>query len=112
MKKVVFNLMLGILMNMGICQTVVAQDDCPASATRNPPVSPLDHDYMVRAFKASFRGIKGYDPSMKPGAGIEDGEYYISASNHYGVYGDGQCHAGWSGYWEAWIRSGHGDLGL
>ena len=89
-----------------------AQDDCPAGHIRNPQVSPLDHDYMVRAFTASFRGLFGRDPSMQPGSGKDDGEYYIGAANHYGVYGDDQCHAGWSGYWESWLQTGHGDLGL
>jgi hypothetical protein len=89
-----------------------AQDDCPAGHIRNPQVSALDHDYMLRAFTASFRGLFKRDPSMQPGSGKDDGEYYISASNHYGVYGDDQCHAGWSGYWESWLQDGHGDLTL
>ena len=88
------------------------QDDCPAGHVRHPQVSPLDHDYMTAAFKASFRGLFGRDPSMQPGSGKDDGEYYIAAANHYGVYGDDQCHAGWSGYWESWLAVGHGDLTL
>lgn len=88
-----------------------AQDDCPAGHIRNPQITPLDHDYMLSAFKASFRGLFGRDPSMQPGAGKDDGEYYITAANHFGVYGDDQCHAGWSGYWESWLEVGHGDLG-
>ena len=88
------------------------QDDCPAGKVRNPAVSPLDHAYMLSAFKASFVGLVGRQPSCQPGSGIEDCEYYISAADHYGVYGDDQCHAGWSGYWEEWLRSGHGDLNL
>lgn len=90
---------------------VSAQDDCPAGHVRNQAVSPLDHDYMVKAFTASFRGLFGRDPSMQPGSGKDDGEYYIAAANHFGVYGDDQCHAGWSGYWESWLQNGHGDLG-
>lgn len=89
----------------------IAQDDCPAGHVRNPQVSPLDHEYMTSAFKASFKGLFGRDPSMQPGSGKDDGEYYIGAANHYGVYGDDQCHAGWSGYWESWLQTGHGDLG-
>lgn len=88
----------------------LAQDDCPAGHIRNPQVSQLDHDSMQAAFKASFKGLFGRDPSMQPGSGKDDGEYYIGAANHFGVYGDDQCHAGWSGYWESWLQNGHGDL--
>lgn len=91
---------------------VFAQDDCPAGHIRNPQISALDHDYMTAAFKASFKGLFGRDPSMQPGSGKDDGEYYIAAANHFGVYGDAQCHAGWSGYWESWLQNGHGDLGV
>lgn len=103
--------LLGLLL---LCSAapVFAQDDCPPGHVRNPQVSPLDHDYMVSAFTASFRGLFGRDPTMQPGSGKDDGAYYISASNHYGVYGDDQCHAGWSGYWESWLAVGHGDLAL
>lgn len=101
-----------LLVALFIATPVFAQDDCPAGHVRNPAVSPLDHEYMVAAFKASFRGLFGRDPSMQPGSGKDDGEYYIGASNHYGVYGDDQCHAGWSGYWESWLAVGRGDLGL
>lgn len=87
------------------------QDDCPPGHVRNPQVSPLDHEYMVKAFTASFYGLFNRNPSMQPGSGVEDGEYYIAAANHFGVYGDDQCHAGWSGYWESWLEVGHGDLG-
>src|SRR4051812_15416867 len=95
-----------------IAAPVAAQDDCPAGHVRNPQVSPLDHAYMLSAFTASFRGIFGREPSMQPGGGVDDGEYYIAAANHFGVYGDDQCHAGWSGYWESWLAVGHGDLNL
>ena len=105
-------LLCSLLLNTVFVSTVLAQDDCPAGHIRHPAVSPLDHDYMVAAFKASFRGLFGRDPSMVPGSGKDDGEYYIGASNHYGVYGDDQCHAGWSGYWESWLAVGHGDLAL
>lgn len=88
-----------------------AADDCPPGHIRNAAVSPLDHDYMVRAFIASFHSIYGRNPSMQPGSGVDDGEYYIAAADHFGVYGDDQCHAGWSGYWESWLEVGHGDLG-
>lgn len=91
---------------------VAAQDDCPAGHVRNPPVSPLDNTYMLAAFKASFQGIFGRQPTCQPGSGKDDCNYYIGASNHYGVYGDDQCHAGWSGYWESWLAVGHGDLSL
>lgn len=91
---------------------VFAQDDCPAGHVRNPAVTPLDHDYMLRAFQASHRGIFGDYSACTPGSGVHDCEYYIGASNHYGVYGDDQCHAGWSGYWESWLQTGHGDLAL
>jgi len=89
-----------------------AQDDCPAGHIRNPAISPLDHAYMLSAFKASFKGIIGREPSCQPGSGIDDCEYYIAAADHFGVYGDDQCHAGWSGYWESWLQNGHGDLNL
>lgn len=102
---------LFVLLFLFLSAPTFAQDDCPAGHIRNPQVSPLDHDYMVRAFTASFRGLFGRDPSMQPGTGKDDGEYYISAANHFGVYGDDQCHAGWSGYWESWLQNGHGDLG-
>lgn len=108
MKKTYLLLILALLFLPVVAH---AQDDCPANHIRNVAVSPLDHDYMVRAFTASFRGLFGRDPSMQPGSGKDDGEYYISAANHFGVYGDDQCHAGWSGYWESWLQTGHGDLG-
>jgi len=56
-----------------------AQDDCPAGHIRNPAISPLDHAYMLSAFKASFKGIIGREPSCQPGSGIDDCEYYIAA---------------------------------
>ena len=108
MLKALTALLLAILLPLAAS---AQQDDCPAGHVRHPQVSPLDHDYMVSAFKASFRGLFGRDPSMQPGSGKDDGEYYIAAANHYGVYGDDQCHAGWSGYWESWLDVGHGDLG-
>jgi len=97
---------------LNIASLAYAQDDCPAGHVRHPAVSPLDHTYMLAAFKASFRAIKGFEPSCRDGAGVEDCEYYIRQSNHFGVYGDDECHAGWSGYWESWIAVGHGDLSL
>lgn len=100
-----------------IAVPVFAQDDCPPKPdgtprVRNPAVSPLDDAYMLSAFKASFQGLFGRQPSCVPGSGKDDCGYYISAANHYGVYGDDQCHAGWSGYWESWLAVGHGDLSL
>ncbi len=90
----------------------VAQDDCPPGHVRHPALTALDDASMQAAFTASFRGLFGREPSMKTGDGKDDGWYYIRASNHYGVYGDDQCHAGWSGYWESWLQVGHGDLAL
>jgi hypothetical protein len=89
-----------------------AQDDCPPGHFHYPTVTALDDASMLAAYTASYRGLFGHDPSMKPGDGAADGWYWIHASNHYGVYGDDQCHAGWSGYWESWLQTGHGDLGL
>lgn len=94
------------------CSPPVFADDCPDGHIRNPAITPLDHGYMLSAYKASFVGIFGRQPTMVPGSGVDDGEYYIASSNHYGVYGDDQCHAGWSGYWESWLHVGHGDLSL
>lgn len=101
-----------LAMCLCLASPAFAQDDCPTGHVRHPPVSALDHESMLSAYKASFRGLFGRDPSMQPGAGKDDGEYYIGAANHYGVYGDDQCHAGWSGYWESWLRDGRGDLTL
>lgn len=103
---------LFVILALLIAAPAAAQDDCPAGHVRHPQVSPLDHAYMVRAFTASFRGIFGREPSMQQGSGVDDGEYYIAAADHFGVYGDDQCHAGWSGYWESWLQNGHGDLTL
>jgi hypothetical protein len=105
-------LILIVLTLLSLCTPTFAQDDCPAGHIRNPQISPLDHDYMLRAFQASHKGIFGYESPCTPGSGVHDCEYYIGASNHYGVYGDDQCHAGWSGYWESWLSVGHGDLSL
>lgn len=95
-----------------------AQDDCPPGHVRNEPLQPIganhriDHALMLAHFRASFVGIFGREPTMQAGAGKDDGEYYIGASDHYGLLGDDQCHAGWSGYWESWLQTGHGDLAL
>lgn len=105
MKKIALFLLL-------LAGPAAAQDDCPVGHVRNPQVSPLDHDYMLSAYTASFRGLFGRAPTLQPGSGTDDGEYYIAAANHFGVYGDDQCHAGWSGYWESWLQTGHGDLTL
>lgn len=101
-----------LLLFVFVASPVFAQDDCPSGHVKHPAVSPLDHDYMLRAFQASHRGIFGVESACTPGSGVHDCEYYISASNHYGVYGDDQCHAGWSGYWESWLSVGRGDLAL
>ncbi len=89
-----------------------AQDDCPAGHVKHPALTALDHASMLAAYQASHKGIFGVESACTPGSGVHDCEYYISASNHYGVYGDDQCHAGWSGYWEAWLQYGRGDLTL
>lgn len=89
-----------------------AQDDCPPGHVRHPAISALDDASMLAAYTASFRGIFNREPTLVNGAGVDDGWYYIRQSNHFGVYGDDQCHAGWSGYWESWLRNGHGDLSL
>jgi hypothetical protein len=92
--------------------TAAAQDDCPPGHVRHPAISALDDASMIAAAKASFRGIYGRDATLVPGSGVDDLWYYVRQANHFGVYGDDQCHAGWSGYWESWLRVGHGDLAL
>jgi len=79
---------------------------------RHPEVSPTNDTYMLAAYTASFVGLFGRAPTMVSGAGKDDGGYYVRAANHYGVLGNDQCYAGWSGYWESWLATGHGDLAL
>jgi hypothetical protein len=97
---------------LALAAPAFAQDDCPPGHVRHPAITALDDASMLAAYTASYRAIVGHDPSMRPGDGAGDGWYWIHASNHYGVYGDDQCHAGWSGYWESWLQTGHGDLKL
>jgi hypothetical protein len=116
MKRLALVLLLSLVAVSASAQTVCRveppHDDCPPGAVRHPPVSPLDQAYMEAAVKASFRGLFGREPSMVDGAGKDDGCYYVRASNHYGPTGDGQCHAGWSGYWESWLQNGEGNIAL
>lgn len=74
-----------------------AQEVCPV---KHPALTALDHDTMARAYDASFRGIYGRNPTGAVNGGVDDREYWISVSNHYGEFGDNICRAGWNAYWE------------
>ena len=76
-----------------------AYAQCTPSNT-HPPTTALDHDSMLAAYTASFVGIFHRPPSMVRGSGYDDGEYWISVSDHFGEFGDGICRAGWNAYWE------------
>lgn len=76
-----------------------AQECTPAN--EHPPLTALDHASMLAAYTASFQGLYGHAPSMQAGSGVEDGNYWIAVSDHYGAFSDGICRAGWSAYWEA-----------
>jgi hypothetical protein len=80
-----------------------AQEVCPV---RHPALTALDHASMVAAFTASFRGIYSRNPTFAVGAGADDGNYWISAADHYGEFGDGVCRAGWNAYWETKLATG------
>jgi hypothetical protein len=71
--------------------------DCPV---KHPALTALDHDAMLAAYTASFRGIYGRNPTGVVGSGLDDANYWISVSDHYGEFGDTICRAGWSAYWE------------
>jgi hypothetical protein len=90
-------------------QTVPAfAGDCPAGRATHPPLTGLDRASLVAAYTASFRGLFHRDPTFTRGAGVDDGDYWISASDHYGEFSGNTCRAGWSAYWEHWLEFGHG----
>jgi len=69
-------------------------------ALKHPTLTALDHESMVAAYTASFRGLKGRAPTWLSGSGADDGNYWIAVSDHYGEYSDGVCRAGWNAYME------------
>lgn len=73
--------------------------ECTA-ANEHPPLTALDHASMIAAYTASFQGLYGRAPSMQAGSGVDDGNYWVAVSDHYGAFSDGICRAGWSAYWE------------
>ncbi len=95
---------LRVVFGIGLCSllmnTAAFADDCPAGAPRHPPLTSLDHQSMVAAYTASFRGLYHRDPTGQPGSGVDDTGYWVSTSDHYGQFSDGVCRAGWSAYWE------------
>jgi len=85
-----------------LTRPVAAQtNDCLAT---HPALTALDDATMIAAYRASFIGIYGREPSMQPGSGLDDGMYWVSVSNHYGAFGDRICRAGWNRYWEGKLR--------
>lgn len=98
------SLVLGfLLLAAPVCAQTPPIDDCPAGATLHRSLTALDHDSMLAAYTASFVGLFHRQPSMQPGSGSDDGEYWIAISNHYGEYGDSVCRAGWNLYRERQI---------
>lgn len=73
------------------------QDSCPV---KHLALTALDHTSMLAAYTASYVGLFGHAPSMQPGSGSSDGNYWIAVSDHYGAFSDGVCRAGWNRYWE------------
>jgi hypothetical protein len=67
---------------------------------RHPPLTGLDHASMEAAVRASFRGLYGREPTGVPGSGVDDVNYWIAVSDHYGEFSDHVERAGWSRYWE------------
>jgi hypothetical protein len=67
---------------------------------RHPPLTGLDRASMEAAVRASFRGLYGRDPTGVPGSGVDDVQYWIAVSDHYGEFSDHVERAGWSRYWE------------
>jgi len=85
-----------------LTRPVAAQTtDCIAT---HPALTALDDATMIAAYRASFIGIYGREPSMQPGSGLDDGRYWVSVSNHFGAFGDRICRAGWNRYWEGKLR--------
>lgn len=85
-------------------------DDCPAGAELHKALTGLDHTSMLAAYTASFVGLFHRQPTMQPGSGSDDGEYWIATFNHYGPYGDAVCRAGWNAYAELRLGgAGSGD---
>jgi len=72
-------------------------ENCPV---KHPALTALDHASMLTAYTASFRGLFNRNPTLAPGSGVDDGNYWIAVSDHYGEFGDTVCRAGWSAYWE------------
>jgi len=99
MKRELSILVVALLL---LTRPVSAQtSDCIAT---HPALTALDDATMIAAYKASFRGLYGREPSMQPGSGLDDGLYWVSVSNHFGAFGDRVCRAGWSRYWEGKLR--------
>jgi len=80
-----------------------AAENCPV---KHPALTALDHASMLAAYTASFRGIYGRNPTMAVGSGVDDGNYWIAVSDHYGEFGDSICRAGWNAYWETKLATG------
>lgn len=80
-----------------LASPAVAQEVCPV---KHPALTALDHASMLAAYTASFRGLFNRNPTLQPGSGVDDGNYWIAVSDHYGEFGDTICRAGWSAYWE------------
>lgn len=75
-------------------------DDCPAGHELHHSLTALDRQSMLAAYTASFVGLFHRQPSMQPGSGSDDGNYWTGISDHYGLYGDDVCRAGWNLYRE------------
>ncbi len=108
MKTLFMILACSLFVNTAYAQTPPI-DDCPAGATLHRSLTGLDHASMLAAYTASFVGLYHRQPTMQPGSGSDDGEYWIATFNHYGPYGDGICRAGWNAYAE--LRLGGGESG-
>lgn len=86
-----------LLLILLLAAPVSAQEVCPV---KHPALTALDHDSMIAAYSASFRGVFNRNPTLIDGSGYDDGEYWVRVSNHFGEFGDGICRAGWNAYWE------------
>lgn len=96
MKKM-FACSLAFIMAMLINVATVSAENCPV---KHPALTSLDHASMLAAYTASFKGIYGRNPTGVTGSGLDDANYWIGVSDHYGEFGDNVCRAGWSAYWE------------
>lgn len=105
MKTLLFTILAcSLFLNTAAAQTPPI-DDCPAGAELHRSLTALDDSSMLAAYTASFVGLFHRAPSMQPGSGADDGNYWIKSSNHYGLYGDNICRAGWNLYRERQLGS-------